>query len=271
MTGDRYHFVWTDPDGSRHANAYPLDRLAAVQAAATANRHQTKGAVYAVVAAADMKTWKEYGKMDGTTESWADAEPMMTNAAGDQVPERFVTGRAKLEDQTVRILRDKAKAMQGTMLAFKAAAFSDVHAFLGELFASYRIDPAGKRGGVVLKAFDGLSKVEISVADSLTFGPELHVAKELIDQCITAWAKDAKPELTALINDAFRVGGTGKIQVARVLGLRRMNFPDAKWQLAMVAISDAVRVEGSVNFIRFYTRAGADSAWDMITLDMSRL
>lgn len=198
-------------------------------------------------------------------------EEMMTNSFGRRVPARFVQGRVKLEDQTVRLLIASADVIQTQMKAFKIAAFDDVQTFQAELAASYGASRSGRRGGVALTSFDGLMKVEVSVADTMRFGPELDVAKGLIDQCIEDWAKGANENLRVLINDAFRVGSNGSIQVDRVIGLRRLEINDPRWQQAMTAISDALRAQSSRTYIRFYRRPDADARWEQIVLDMSSL
>ncbi|HQU16658.1 MAG TPA: DUF3164 family protein [Gammaproteobacteria bacterium] len=201
----------------------------------------------------------------------APAEPVMTNSFGDQVPARLVPGRIKLEDQTVCLLIEKAVAMQAAMKAFKAAAFDDVDEFMAVLSGSYGTERRGRRGGTTLHSFDGLMKVELSVADSLVFGPGLAVAKDLIDACIKDWAADANDNLRVLVNDAFRPGASGKIPVERVITLRRLEIKDERWQQAMVAISDALRAQSSRTYIRFYCRENKDAKWTQVVLDMSSL
>lgn len=262
--------VWTGANGARHANPIARD-LDVVQSLAGLMNREQQGTVYAALPAGELDTWKEQASMDGVTETWADAEAMMTNSEGDPVPARLVHARIKLEDQTVRILVEKASAMRAVMAGFKQAALSDVHAFLDELAASYGANRAGKRGGVQLNAYDGLSKVEISVANSLTFGPELESARLLINACIERWSATADGNLKVLVNDAFRVGAGGKIRVDRVIGLRRLDIADDEWKMAMMAIADAIRVQGCVSYLRFYTRASQDAKWEQIALDMSAL
>ena len=260
--------VWTLANGQRQANPMPRDWDIAHSLANLMNREQG-GTVYAALPLEDLQTWKEQPMNSVTAD--VPVEEMMTNADGDPIPARLVPGRIKLEDQTVNILIQRATAMQKEMADFKANAFSDVYAYLAELSASYGANRAGKRGGVELNSYDGLRRVSISVADSVAFGPELVAAKELIDTCIRRWGADAKPELMALINNSFRVGAGGKIRVDRVLELRRLSIDDADWKMAMVAIGDALRVQGSVAYIRFYQRERQDLAWQNIALDMSRL
>lgn len=256
---------WTAPNGARGFNPAPRDQNDAESLARVKSGY---GLTYTAVPFDQAAAWRDAAMID--PDSQANGE-FMINSSGDPVPAHLVPGRVKLEDQTVELLIGKVSAMQAAMRAFKDAAFDDIRAFQDALAAQYRAERSGRRGGVCLASYDGLKKIEVSVADTLTFGPELSVAKDLIDQCISDWAKGANDNLKVLVNDAFRVGSTGKIQVDRVIGLRRLEINDDRWRQAMVAISDALRAQSSRTYIRFYQRATPDAKWEQVVLDMSSL
>ncbi|REM31517.1 DUF3164 family protein, partial [Mycobacterium tuberculosis] len=73
------------------------------------------------------------------------------------------------------------------------------------------------------------------------FDERLQAAKALIDECIQSWSKSSNVNLKVLVNDAFQVDQQGKISTGRVLGLRRHDIDDEKWQLAMKAIGDSMQ------------------------------
>lgn len=198
-------------------------------------------------------------------------EPMMENCYGHFVPERLIKPEHKLEDQLVHMIAARADAVHAAIAAFKDGAFADVRAFLALLAEKYDVRMAGQRGGVQLHSFDGLLRVTISVADTMTFGPELKAAKGLIDQCITAWSAGANANLRAIVDDAFSVGDGGRLRVDRILGLRRLNIDDPTWSKAMEAIGDALRVTQTREYIRVYRRPERDKDFEQIVLDASRL
>jgi hypothetical protein len=196
---------------------------------------------------------------------------MMQNSLGHFVPIDLVRPAHKLEDQLVRNLVAAAETLHAAIAAFKAAAFEDVYSFVTLLGEQYKVNLCGKRGGVQLHSYDGLLRVTISVADVMTFGPELRAAKALIDACITDWSKGANANICAIVNDAFSVGEGGSLQVARVLALRRLEITDEKWLLAMKAIGDALRVAQTREYIRVYQRPTRDAQFEQIGLDASRV
>ena len=75
----------------------------------------------------------------------------------------------------------------------------------------------GKKGNVSLLSFDGRYKIQRAVQESINFDERLQAARALIDECLTEWTEGARPEVVALVNDAFRTDTKGEIRTARVL------------------------------------------------------
>ena len=201
---------------------------------------------------------------------WTEMQPgYMLNCYGDLVRTDLVQPRLRLENQTVQLLLGRAERLHETMAAMKRDALADIDSFLDILATQYRAKRRGQRGGVELTTFDGLGRVQISVADSIEFGAEISAAKDLIDECISKWSTGANSNLRTVVTSAFKTGRTGKIATDRVLSLRRLKIDDPHWQRAMLALDDAMRVVASISYVRFYTREKPDGAWVQITLDFA--
>ena len=52
--------------------------------------------------------------------------------------------------------------------------------------------------------------------------------------------------------------------------LLRLEIEDARWQQAMRAIRDAIRVIGSKTYMRFSMRAAFDAPWQTVTIDLAK-
>ena len=206
--------------------------------------------------------------MDGVTDVPAD---MVANAEGRLYPRAALKPEVLLEHDTVVDLVARAEAMHAAIKAFKQAALDDIGAFIELMAERYKVKLGGRRGGLALHAFGQLMRVEVSVADTMTFGPELEAAKALIDECLNDWTSDANANLRAVVMDAFDVGEGRKLQVDRVLGLRRLAIDDDRWQRAMQAINDALRVAQSRQYIRVYRRPNINARFEQIVLDVSRV
>ena len=155
------------------------------------------------------------------------------------------------------------------MAATKADLISDIDAFVDLSAERYGAKLGGTKGNISLVSFDGQYKVQLAVQETLAFDEGLQAAKALIDECVHEWTQGSRNEIKTLINDAFQVDKEGNISAGRVLGLRRYNFDDEKWQRAMTALAESVRVQNSTRYLRVYRRVGQTNKYEAIVLDMA--
>lgn len=193
------------------------------------------------------------------------------DSAGRLVPDELIKPIDRTRDQLVRDLVNKGRALADQIAAYKAEAFSEIAAFVELSCEQYKVKVGGKKGNLTLTTFDGRYKVIRQVSESLAFDERLQAAKQLIDECIQDWTSGSRPEIRALINDAFQVDKEGKISTSRVLGLKRLGIEDSKWLRAMQAINDSVRTVGSSTYVRLYQRVGDTERYEAIPLDMAVL
>lgn len=193
----------------------------------------------------------------------------MTNAQGHLVPMDMVKPEDKLENDVVLALFDQAKSLNDALLHFKTGAFADIYAFLELLQEKYKAQRGGKKGNMTFLSYDGLTKVQVSVAEFIAFGPQLAVAKDLIDECIREWGKNSNDNIRVLVDHAFRVDKNNRVNTAAILGLRRLPIKNEQWNNAMDAISESMRVCESRQYIRFYNRPSPEADWKAIKLDLA--
>lgn len=192
------------------------------------------------------------------------------DAKGRLIPESQIKPIDIERSDLVTALIAKAKEQQQQLCDFKALAFGDIAAFVQLSAEQYEVNLGGAKGNLTLFSFDGKYKVVRQCQDSIRFDERLQAAKALIDECIQSWSADSNDNLKALINDAFQVDKEGKISTGRVLGLRRLNIHDEKWQQAMQAISDSIIVTDSKNYVRFYER-DENGKYQPISLDFANI
>ncbi len=193
----------------------------------------------------------------------------MTNAQGHQVPVNLVKPQERLEDDVVRALIAQASYHSGLLKGFKIKSFEEVETFMTLLAEQHGIARGGKKGNVTLTSFDGLSKVILSHQEFIDFGPELQIAKELIDSCIRDWSQGASDNIRVMVDHAFRVDKNNRLNTQAILSLRRLNIQDKNWKKAMDAIGDSMRVRDTRSYVRFYTRPNTDAEWKAISLDIA--
>lgn len=193
----------------------------------------------------------------------------MVDSHGRLVPDELVADIDRARDGIVKEILQKAEKIQVLMAAFKSNVFDDIEAFVDMSAEKFDTKLGGAKGGLTLTSFDGLAKIVVAVADRIVFDERLQVAEKLIHECIGEWAEGANPNIRAIVNDAFQVDKQGKIAAWRVLGLRRLNITDEKWQRAMDAINESIQVESTKSYIRVYRREKISGPWQMVPLDMA--
>ncbi|WP_255448630.1 DUF3164 family protein [Telmatospirillum sp. J64-1] len=51
--------------------------------------------------------------------------------------------------------------------------------------------------------------------------------------------------------------------------MRRIDIQDRRWQQAMTAITDSIRIAGSKTYVRFYRRTDPQARWEPVTIDLA--
>ncbi len=196
-------------------------------------------------------------------------EGFVLDGKGRYVPKNLVKPQEALEDQTVRAIIGHAEDLSATIARFKGHTNDDVATFLDILSDQYGAKKGGAKGNMTLTSYDNCLKVVVQVADFLTFGPELQIAKALFDQCISDWSEGANDKVRVLVDHAFQVDKQGQINRASLFGLRRVDIDDDKWRRAIDALNDSIRIMGSKQYIRFYKRPNPGARWQAITIDLA--
>lgn len=193
----------------------------------------------------------------------------MPDAKGNLVPAGVVSAEDKLEDETVRKVMGFAVALSDQVARFKAHTFADLNAFQALLEQQYGAKAGGAKGNVTFTTFDGLMKVQVQIADQISFGPQLQAAKKLVDECLLEWGADSREEIRAIVGRVFSVEKEGQINKAELFSLLRMDISDERWKRAMDAIKSAIRVTGTKEYVRFYQRDVPTGPWRAVTIDLA--
>ena len=175
----------------------------------------------------------------------------MKDRKGRLVPISQISDYDLAMDSFVREQVAAAKAKNADLSEFKDRAFNECYAWLDLVAEKFGRTRGGAKGNVTFPTFDGSQQITIRVQETLTFGPELQIAKELFDECVTDWSKGANANLQAIVTDAFQVDKEGQLNTGRILSLRRVKIQDERWIKAMDAISESLQVAMSKTYINF--------------------
>jgi len=195
----------------------------------------------------------------------------MVDAKGREVPLDLVKPQDQLMDEQVRKIAGYALALSDQLRRFKEHTFDDISAFEAMLAQEYDTRVGGAKGNKTLTSYDGLYQVQVQVQDRVDFGPELQIAKGLIDECLNEWSADSRPEIQAIVTRAFNTDRGGQINRAEIFMLLRLDIEDARWRRAMDAIRDAMRVVGKATYVRVKHRPDTEARWETVLLDLAKV
>ena len=173
-------------------------------------------------------------------------------------------------DDFIREAFAKVLPLREQMKELKAQQMADANAFVDLSVEQYGAKRSVK-GNITLTSFDGKLGIAIAQADVLHFDERLQAAKALIDECLNEWTQDSRAELKTFVLQAFDVSQEGKINVRKVLDLRKLDIADEKWQRAMKAIADSLHTQATREYIRYYQRNEETGEYEHVSLDFARV
>jgi hypothetical protein len=196
-------------------------------------------------------------------------KPYLRDAKGALVPIATVKAADLLMDELVRGILVDATELSAAIAAFKQRTFERVSELQALVAQEYGAKIGGAKGNITLSTFDGCQRVMVQVSDHFEFGPEMQAAKALIDECLNEWAATSGDELRAIVNRAFQVDQQGNINRTQIFMLLQSEITDERWQSAMKAIRDSMRIIGSRTYLRFQRRDAGDAPWRGVPIDIA--
>lgn len=191
------------------------------------------------------------------------------DSKGRLIPIESIKPIDREREDLVHGIVTKARIVNEVLSRFKHEVFADIDAFVELSAERYGAKLGGNKGNVSLLSFDGRYKIVLAVQETLAFDEGIQAAKALIDECLSEWTENAGPELKTIVAGAFEVDKQGLINTKRVLSLRRYDIADDRWQRAMDALSDSLRVQSSKSYVRVYERIGDSEDYRSIALDIA--
>ncbi|MHC2481310.1 DUF3164 family protein [Rhizobium leguminosarum] len=195
----------------------------------------------------------------------------MEDAKGNLVPLGNVKPEDKLQDEMVRKVMEFARDLSAQIARFRGHTVADLGSFDALLAQQYGGKIGGPRGNRTYQTFDACMKVVVQVSDLISFGPQLQIAKGLIDECIIDWSEGSRDEIRALVMRAFNTEKEGQINKSDLFMLLRLDIDDERWTRAMEAIRSSITVTGSKEYVRFYERANPKDEWHAVTIDLAKV
>lgn len=192
------------------------------------------------------------------------------DAEGRWIEWSLVKPKDQLQDEVVRKIIAYALDLSAQIARFRRHTEADLKSFMELIEQEYGVTIGGPGGNFTLRTFDDLQRVICNVGKFMEFGPEIHVAKALIDEYLREITSDAIAELKILVLGAFEVDKKGKLDRQKVLDLKKYDIKDERWQRAMQAISDADRTVMVREYLHFKIRKSHQDEHRSITINLAR-
>lgn len=202
-----------------------------------------------------------------------DEKGFWLNARGEAIHQDLVRADEKIKDELVGSLIAKVLKKQKELAELKAEVKEDIEAYYELLLQQYNIDvkKTSKKGNFSLENFSGTEKIQISMAETLSFDEKLSIAKLKIDEYLNDVTKDSPAEIRTLITKAFEVGKKGNIDSKKIFALRSYDIKDPRWLEAMSIIEESKKVASIKPYMRFYARENIEQDYEMVKLDFANV
>lgn len=194
----------------------------------------------------------------------------MENAEGALIPLSKIKPVDLIRDELVKHIVNNALQAREVMSQFKAMAMDEIEKFVSLSAEEYGAKIGGKKGNITLMSYDGKYRLQRAIAEYIVFDERLQVAKELIDECLHEWTEGSRDELKSIIEYSFKTNNEGQVSTGRIIGLKRLDIQNEKWQRAMQAITDAMQVAGTKSYLRLYERDD-NGQYHPIALDIAAI
>ena len=166
----------------------------------------------------------------------------------------------------VEFVINDAEGLQSIIREWQRRTVDNIRAFVELSAEQYSVKWGGQKGNITLLSYDGEKKIFLAVTDYIDLDERIEIAKQLIDECIEEWSQGSRPEIVTIVSHAFNTEN-GKLNVKRILELRKYNITDNRWKRAMDAISESVVVSSTKQYIRLYKRDKLTGKFEPISLD----
>ncbi len=191
----------------------------------------------------------------------------LIDSDGNKVNTKYIGKDMLKRDKVVNGLFKDAEKLHGQLIKTKEKMLIKIDEYLESVADQYSVE---WKGNTALLNFSAKRKVEITISDRISFSEKLNIAKELIDRCIEKWSKDASDKLKPIIDKAFSTDRKSKVDVKQILKLRTLKYKDAEWEEAMKLINEAITIEYSKRYVKFYDK-DKEGKWKALVLNFSAI
>ncbi len=206
--------------------------------------------------------------------SYEEAHPQvvngrMENGRGDLVQAKSIKEKDLLEHDMVLSVACIWEPLSARLARFKLHTLEDINVFAQLLFDSYGVKRGGSEGNMQFTTIDKRYKLVVGIQNTITFGPELQIARQKMLDAVESYPPEADDLKTIVLGTFFPTDG--QVQVAKVLQLRTYKVNNPLWEEGIKIIDDSIDVAFSKKQIRLYKRDNPDDKYTAVPLHIAAL
>jgi hypothetical protein len=171
---------------------------------------------------------------------------------GNQVPSGFIHKIDRDKHAMAERYAKKAQKLSDALKEFKEAFFEEAD----QLYQRSLDDAKVKRrdnakGSYTISTIDKRIKCEVTVNEFMTFNDNISLAQEKLHEYLSTKTNSIDDDLKAIINSAFETS-KGRLDVKRIIGLKKLNIKDELWLAAMSLIDQSYEVRNTKRYGRIW-------------------
>lgn len=199
------------------------------------------------------------------------SERTMRDAAGNDVPLRYVGKYDRARDAVTRRILKRWEAARAALERVHAETLADM-AEVAKARGEAGIDPAAK-GNMQVSSFDGNVCVSLNQRYEVRLDDRVATAREMMlgyaRGLVEKVGGDEGKALMEIIRQTFEASKTGNLSMARISSLLKMNIRHAGWLAAKQMIVDAMTPEKGKCYIRVERRGSRQQDMEAVRLDIA--
>ncbi len=200
-------------------------------------------------------------------------EKTMTDAMGREIPVKYVPKYDRDNDRIVQRIFERFRKARAVLEDVMIDTLEDLNAVRGVREKNDR-KAEGAKGNICTTSFDGNIKVECRVRYEIALDDRVAQARELMLEYVNdALGKvvnnEAKQALLPLVQDAFKETSTGRLSMARVMSLLRVNITAPKWLEARKLLVESMKGTRGKSYIIVSQRPDRNHNFKQIRLDLA--
>jgi hypothetical protein len=193
------------------------------------------------------------------------------NKNNKEVDPRTIRPDVKKRDRMVCDITAEVLKLQDKMKKTKIKIMGKINKHIAYKAKDKKFNLDKIDGNIQFSNYDNTLQVDINRGDIIFFDDNLKYAKEKMDRCIKKWNEGSRPEIKSLVQRAFNVDKSGRVNRALILDLKNIYSTDALWNEAIQLINDSVQVREKRTYIQFKSRANPKDKFTNINLNFSNL